>query len=187
MVDREWKRNTFTFDNVPQAMLTLFVVMTFEGWPGLVPTAFSIHFQCWFFITISKSSTGLFTFVPFSILHNSIDSTSPGFGPVLNNRPLAGIYYVIYIVVIAFFMVNIFVGFVIVTFQQEGEEEFKGCELDKNQRKCIEFVLNAKPIRLYKPSDRFQFHIWRVVTSRAFEYMIFAFITLNTIVLAMQV
>ena len=46
MVDREWKRNTFTFDNVPQAMLTLFVVMTFEGWPGLVPTAFSIHFQC---------------------------------------------------------------------------------------------------------------------------------------------
>ena len=30
-------------------------------------------------------------------------------------------------------MVNIFVGFVIVTFQSEGEEEFKGCELDKNQ------------------------------------------------------
>lgn len=30
-------------------------------------------------------------------------------------------------------MVNIFVGFVIVTFQQEGEEEFRGCELDKNQ------------------------------------------------------
>ena len=32
-----------------------------------------------------------------------------------------------------------------------------------------------------------QFHIWKVVTSRAFEYMIFAFITLNTITLAMQV
>ena len=30
-------------------------------------------------------------------------------------------------------MVNIFVGFVIVTFQSEGEEEFKDCELDKNQ------------------------------------------------------
>ena len=30
-------------------------------------------------------------------------------------------------------MINIFVGFVIVTFQQEGEEEFADCELDKNQ------------------------------------------------------
>lgn len=30
-------------------------------------------------------------------------------------------------------MVNIFVGFVIVTFQQEGEQEYRNCELDKNQ------------------------------------------------------
>lgn len=34
-------------------------------------------------------------------------------------------------------MVNIFVGFVIVTFQHEGEQEYKNCELDKNTRKCI--------------------------------------------------
>jgi hypothetical protein len=30
-------------------------------------------------------------------------------------------------------MVNIFVGFVIVTFQNEGEQEYKDCDLDKNQ------------------------------------------------------
>ncbi len=35
--------------------------------------------------------------------------------------------------VIAFFMVNLFVGFVIVTFVREGEQEFKHCDLDKNQ------------------------------------------------------
>lgn len=45
------------------------------------------------------------------------------------------------------FQVNIFVGFVIVTFQKEGEQEFKDCELDKNQRNCIEFALKAKPVR----------------------------------------
>ena len=60
---------------------------------------------------------------------------------MLNNRPFVGIYYVIYIVIIAFFMVNIFVGFVIVTFQQEGEEEFKDCELDKNQVEMSQVVL----------------------------------------------
>ena len=52
------------------------------------------------------------------------------------------IFYFIYIIIIAFFMVNIFVGFVIVTFQSEGESAFKHCELDKNQviiaRQCRE-------------------------------------------------
>jgi hypothetical protein len=43
-------------------------------------------------------------------------------------------------------MVNIFVGFVIVTFQNEGEQEYKHIDLDKNQRNCIEFALKAKPV-----------------------------------------
>ena len=67
------------------------------------------------------------------ILQNSIDSTEVNEGPTKNNRPWVAVYYIIYIIIIAFFMVNIFVGFVIVTFQSEGEEEFKDCELDKNQ------------------------------------------------------
>ncbi len=50
-----------------------------------------------------------------------------------NYRPIVAAYFIIYIIVIAFFMVNIFVGFVIVTFQNEGEQEYKNCELDKNQ------------------------------------------------------
>lgn len=152
--EREWKRHDFNFDNVGNAMLTLFTVMTFEGWPG--------------------------------ILQNSIDSTEVNEGPTQNNRPWVAVYYIIYIIIIAFFMVNIFVGFVIVTFQSEGEEEFKDCELDKNQRQCIEFALKAKPFRRYIPDSRFQFHIWRVVTSQAFEYLIFAFIVCNTVVLMMQ-
>jgi len=47
------------------------------------------------------------------------------------------IFYIVYIVVIAFFMVNIFVGFVIVTFQKEGDQEYKNCELDKNQARIL--------------------------------------------------
>lgn len=30
-------------------------------------------------------------------------------------------------------MMNIFVGFVIITFREQGEAEFKNCELNKNQ------------------------------------------------------
>ncbi|XP_050686144.1 muscle calcium channel subunit alpha-1-like isoform X31 [Eriocheir sinensis] len=151
---RSWERNSFHFDNVAKAMLTLFTVSTFEGWPGL--------------------------------LYVSIDSNTEDMGPVHNYRPMVAVYYIIYIIIIAFFMVNIFVGFVIVTFQNEGEQEYKNCCLDKNQRNCIEFALKAKPVRRYIPKNRFQYKIWWFVTSQPFEYAIFVLIMLNTVSLAMK-
>lgn len=72
-------------------------------------------------------------FLFFSLLYVSIDSNAENKGPIHNFRPIVAAYYIIYIIIIAFFMVNIFVGFVIVTFQNEGEQEYKNCELDKNQ------------------------------------------------------
>ncbi|XP_047735515.1 voltage-dependent calcium channel type D subunit alpha-1 [Hyalella azteca] len=151
---REWNQHDFHFDNVAKAMLTLFTVSTFEGWPGL--------------------------------LYVSIDSNAEDEGPVHNYRQMVAIYYIIYIIIIAFFMVNIFVGFVIVTFQNEGEQEYKNCELDKNQRNCIEFALSAKPVRRYIPKNWLQYKIWWFVTSQPFEYAIFILIMLNTVSLAMQ-
>uniref|UniRef100_A0A5K3EF18 Ca_chan_IQ domain-containing protein n=1 Tax=Mesocestoides corti TaxID=53468 RepID=A0A5K3EF18_MESCO len=121
-----------------------------------------------------------------ALLYQSIDSYSEDHGKVYNCRPVVAIFYVAFIVVVAFFMVNIFVGFVIVTFQQEGEQEYKGCELDKNQRKCIEFALKARPVRRYIPKERFQYRIWWFVTSQPFEYCIFIFILINTICLGMK-
>jgi len=66
-------------------------------------------------------------------MYTSIDSNGEGLGPVHNYRLEVAVFYFVYIIIIAFFMVNIFVGFVIVTFQKEGEQEYKNCELNKNQ------------------------------------------------------
>ncbi|XP_071569183.1 ca[2+]-channel protein alpha[[1]] subunit D isoform X5 [Temnothorax nylanderi] len=151
---RHWDRQSFHFDNVAKAMLTLFTVSTFEGWP--------------------------------SLLEWSIDSNKEDHGPIHNFRPIVAAYYIIYIIIIAFFMVNIFVGFVIVTFQNEGEQEYKNCELDKNQRNCIEFALKAKPVRRYIPKHRIQYKVWWFVTSQPFEYTIFTLIMINTVTLAMK-
>lgn len=67
----------------------------------------------------------------------SIDSWSEDHGPKYMARSGVSLFYIAYIIVIAFFMMNIFVGFVIVTFQEQGEMEYKNCELDKNQRQCL--------------------------------------------------
>ncbi|XP_051777018.1 voltage-dependent L-type calcium channel subunit alpha-1D [Erpetoichthys calabaricus] len=152
--ERIWHNSEFNFDNVLTAMMALFTVSTFEGWPAL--------------------------------LYKAIDSSGENIGPVYNNRVEISIFFIIYIIIIAFFMMNIFVGFVIVTFQEQGEKEYKNCELDKNQRQCVEYALKARPLRRYIPKNPYQYKFWYVVNSTGFEYIMFVLIMLNTLCLAMQ-
>ncbi|CAH6787731.1 voltage-dependent L-type calcium channel subunit alpha-1S [Phodopus roborovskii] len=151
---RQWTHNDFHFDNVLSAMMSLFTVSTFEGWPQL--------------------------------LYKAIDSNEEDTGPIYNNRVEMAIFFIIYIILIAFFMMNIFVGFVIVTFQEQGETEYKNCELDKNQRQCVQYALKARPLRCYIPKNPYQYQVWYLVTSSYFEYLMFALIMLNTVCLGMQ-
>ncbi|XP_035238342.1 voltage-dependent L-type calcium channel subunit alpha-1D-like isoform X26 [Anguilla anguilla] len=152
--DRVWHNSDFNFDNVLVAMMALFTVSTFEGWPAL--------------------------------LYKAIDSNRENMGPIYNYRVEISIFFIIYIIIIAFFMMNIFVGFVIVTFQEQGEKEYKNCELDKNQRQCVEYALKARPLRRYIPKNPYQYKFWYVVNSTAFEYIMFVLIILNTLCLAIQ-
>ncbi|XP_036765377.2 voltage-dependent L-type calcium channel subunit alpha-1S isoform X1 [Manis pentadactyla] len=151
---RQWVHNDFHFDNVLSAMMSLFTVSTFEGWPQL--------------------------------LYKAIDAYEEDTGPVYNHRVEMAIFFITYLILIAFFMMNIFVGFVIVTFQEQGETEYKNCELDKNQRQCVQYALKARPLRCYIPKNPYQYQVWYVVTSSYFEYLMFALIMLNTICLGMQ-
>ncbi|XP_065810897.1 calcium channel, voltage-dependent, L type, alpha 1D subunit, a isoform X13 [Labrus bergylta] len=151
---RLWHNSDFNFDNVLMAMMALFTVSTFEGWPAL--------------------------------LYKAIDSNRENLGPIYNYRVEISIFFIIYIIIIAFFMMNIFVGFVIVTFQEQGEKEYKNCELDKNQRQCVEYALKARPLRRYIPKNPYQYKFWYVVNSTGFEYIMFVLIMLNTLCLAVQ-
>ena len=121
------------------------------------------------------------------ILYVSIDSNAADIGPKEDYRPIVFMFYFIYIIILAFFMINIFVGFVIVTFQSEGEADFKDCPLDKNQRNCIEFSLNARPSKLYIPKVPMQYKLWAFATSPLCENTVFLAIILNTVSLAMKV
>uniref|UniRef100_A0A3Q0QXQ4 Voltage-dependent L-type calcium channel subunit alpha n=1 Tax=Amphilophus citrinellus TaxID=61819 RepID=A0A3Q0QXQ4_AMPCI len=152
--ERIWYNSEFNFDNVLMAMMALFTVSTFEGWPTL--------------------------------LYKAIDSNRENMGPIYNYRIEISIFFIIYIIIIAFFMMNIFVGFVIVTFQEQGEKEYKNCELDKNQRQCVEYALKARPLRRYIPKNPYQYKFWYVVNSTGFEYVMFVLIILNTLCLAIQ-
>ncbi|KAE8623232.1 hypothetical protein XENTR_v10005548 [Xenopus tropicalis] len=142
------------------------------------------------FDNVLSGMMSLFTISTFEgwpqLLYRAIDSHSEDMGPIYNYRIEIAVFFIIYIILIAFFMMNIFVGFVIVTFQEQGEQEYKNCELDKNQRQCVQYALKARPLRRYIPKNQHQYKIWYLVTSSYFEYLMFALIMLNTISLGMQ-
>uniref|UniRef100_H3CQ59 Voltage-dependent L-type calcium channel subunit alpha-1C n=1 Tax=Tetraodon nigroviridis TaxID=99883 RepID=H3CQ59_TETNG len=92
------------------------------------------------------------------LLYRAIDSVAEDVGPIYNYR----------------------------AFQEQGEQEYKNCELDKNQRQCVEYALKARPLRRYIPKNPYQYKVWYVVNSTYFEYLMFTLILLNTICLAMQ-
>ncbi|XP_027131554.1 dihydropyridine-sensitive L-type skeletal muscle calcium channel subunit alpha-1 isoform X2 [Larimichthys crocea] len=142
------------------------------------------------FDNILNGMLALFTISTFEgwpkILYKAIDSNLEDKGPVYNHRVAISIFFIIYLILIAFFMMNIFVGFVIVTFQEQGEQEYKNCELDKNQRQCVQYALKARPLRCYIPKNPYQYQVWYIVTSCYFEYLMFLLIMLNTMCLGMQ-
>uniref|UniRef100_A0A8C7FCS3 Voltage-dependent L-type calcium channel subunit alpha n=1 Tax=Oncorhynchus kisutch TaxID=8019 RepID=A0A8C7FCS3_ONCKI len=155
----------------------------------------TIHKREWInselnFDNILEGMLALFTVSTFEgwpkLLYKAIDSNMEDVGPIYNNRVAISIFFIIYLILIAFFMMNIFVGFVIVTFQEQGEQEYKNCELDKNQRACVEYALKARPLRCYIPKNQYQYNVWYIVTSCYFEYLMFLLIMLNTMCLGMQ-
>ncbi|CAJ0582996.1 unnamed protein product, partial [Mesorhabditis spiculigera] len=153
---RQWVLRNFNYDNTINAMLTLFVVTTGEGWPG--------------------------------IRQNSMDTTYENQGPSPFFRVEMALFYVMFFIVFPFFFVNIFVALIIITFQEQGEAELSEGDLDKNQKQCIDFALNARPRSLFMPEDKnsIKYRIWKLVTSPPFEYFIMAMICSNTVILMMK-
>jgi len=65
-------------------------------------------------------------------MHNTIDATEVGQGPVVNNNPHMAIYYFVFVVIFTFMLINIYIALMILTFQRQGEKEIEG-GLDRNQ------------------------------------------------------
>ncbi|XP_060927000.1 calcium channel, voltage-dependent, N type, alpha 1B subunit, a [Limanda limanda] len=139
----------------------------------------------WAFLTLFTVSTG--EGWP-TVLKHSVDATFEDKGPSPGYRIEMSIFYVVYFVVFPFFFVNIFVALIIITFQEQGDKALSECSLEKNERACIDFAINAKPLTRYMPmnTQSFQYRMWKFVVSPPFEYSIMIMIALNTVVLMMK-
>ena len=66
-------------------------------------------------------------------MYHAIDAAGVNKGPRHNASQYSLIYFIIYMVIVTFFLINLLVGFVIVTFQDVGIKSFKDSNLDRNQ------------------------------------------------------
>uniref|UniRef100_A0A3P9KDD1 Voltage-dependent P/Q-type calcium channel subunit alpha-1A n=1 Tax=Oryzias latipes TaxID=8090 RepID=A0A3P9KDD1_ORYLA len=149
---------------------------------------YEFHYDnvAWALLTLFTVSTG--EGWP-QVLKHSVDSTNENQGPSPGYRMEMSIFYVVYFVVFPFFFVNIFVALIIITFQEQGDKMMEDYSLEKNERACIDFAINARPLTRHMPKNKlsFQYRMWHFVVSPPFEYSIMALIALNTIVLMMKV
>ncbi|KAK6620728.1 hypothetical protein RUM43_011023 [Polyplax serrata] len=123
------------------------------------------------------------------VLQNSMAATYEDTGPIQNFRIEMSIFYIVYFVVFPFFFVNIFVALIIITFQEQGEAELQDGEIDKNQKSCIDFTIQARPLERYMPKERnsFKYKVWKLIASTSFEYFIMMLIVFNTLLLMMKI
>ncbi|NXT62971.1 CAC1G protein, partial [Chaetops frenatus] len=169
----KWVRHKYNFDNLGQALMSLFVLASKDGWVD--------------------------------IMYDGLDAVGVDQQPVMNYNPWMLLYFISFLLIVAFFVLNMFVGVVVENFhkcrQHQEEEEAKRREekrlrrLEKKRRnteKSFDLPLALLPTAeaqckpYYSDYSRFRLLIHQMCTSHYLDLFITAVIGLNVITMAME-
>jgi len=126
-----------------------------------------------------------------SIMHMGVDSVGPDKEPIPDNKPAWTYFFIAFILFGSLFIMNLFVGVVIDTFNKEGVKLGKNELLTPRQREWVQAQLTSyqsKPIsrRVKEYASRLRTACSFVESSPYFEFTILACIIGNTIALAIN-
>ncbi|XP_054634832.1 voltage-dependent T-type calcium channel subunit alpha-1G isoform X1 [Dunckerocampus dactyliophorus] len=152
-----WLRRKYNFDNLGQALMSLFVLSCKDGWV--------------------------------SIMYDGLDAVGVDQQPIRNNNPWMLLFFISFLLIVSFFVLNMFVGVVVENFhkcrQQQEEEEARLREekrqrrLEKRRRKALEKPYYAD----YSPLRR---SIHSVCTSHYMDLFITIIIFTNLLTMSME-
>ncbi|XP_025832292.1 voltage-dependent T-type calcium channel subunit alpha-1G-like, partial [Agrilus planipennis] len=124
-----------------------------------------------------------------NIMYTGLDAVGEDLQPIINYSEWRLLYFIAFILLVGFFVLNMFVGVVVENFhrcreEQEKEERVRraakrALQLEKRRRKMNEppYYINYSPWRLF---------IHNVVTSKYFDLAIAAVIGLNVVTMATE-
>ncbi|XP_065438476.1 sodium channel protein type 5 subunit alpha-like [Chrysemys picta bellii] len=122
------------------------------------------------------------------IMYAAVDSREVDQQPICEHRLLMYLYFVCFIMIGSFFMMNLFIGVVIKNFNQQrkkisGDHIF----LTKEQKKyynALKKLGSKKPQKsIPRPLNKYQGFFFDIVSSKAFEITIVTLICLNMIIM----
>jgi len=116
-------------------------------------------------------------------MYAGIDATSKGLGPIANNRPETGVFYIAILVIASFFVMQLFVGVFIDTFQTVTSESKA---LQKKQSLSSENSSATSGAGNEEPASRLRWPTYVVVTTKIFDLGIAVFIVGNIIIMSAE-
>ncbi|KAG8180483.1 hypothetical protein JTE90_026642 [Oedothorax gibbosus] len=153
----QWVNQRYNFDNLGQALMSLFVLSSKDGWVN--------------------------------IMYTGLDAVGVDQQPITNYNEWRLLYFISFLLLVAFFVLNMFVGVVVENFhrcREEQEKEEKAMraaqrakKMEKKRRKMREppYYINYSKPRLLTHN---------IITSKYFDLAIAAVIGLNVVTMATE-
>uniref|UniRef100_A0A8C5D5S1 Voltage-dependent T-type calcium channel subunit alpha-1I-like n=1 Tax=Gouania willdenowi TaxID=441366 RepID=A0A8C5D5S1_GOUWI len=152
-----WVHHKYNFDNLGQALMSLFVLASKDGWVN--------------------------------IMYHGLDAVGIDQQPLTNNNPWMLLYFISFLLIVSFFVLNMFVGVVVENFhkcrQHQEVEEAKRRE-EKRQRRMEKKRRKAQKLPYYASYGPARLAIHTLCTSHYLDLVITFIICFNVITMSLE-
>uniref|UniRef100_A0A673FLB8 Voltage-dependent T-type calcium channel subunit alpha n=1 Tax=Sinocyclocheilus rhinocerous TaxID=307959 RepID=A0A673FLB8_9TELE len=152
-----WFHHKYNFDNLGQALMSLFVLASKDGWVN--------------------------------IMYHGLDAVGIDQQPVINNNPWMLLYFISFLLIVSFFVLNMFVGVVVENFhkcrQHQEVEEARRRE-EKRLKRMEKRRRKAQRLPYYSSYGRVRRMIHSFCTSHYLDLFITLIICINVVTMSLE-
>ncbi|XP_072560812.1 voltage-dependent T-type calcium channel subunit alpha-1H isoform X3 [Paramormyrops kingsleyae] len=152
-----WIRRKYNFDNLGQALMTLFVLASKDGWVN--------------------------------IMYDGLDAVAVDQQPVRNHNPWMLLFFISFLLIVSFFVLNMFVGVVVENFhkcRQDQEEEETRRREEKRQRRLERRRRKAQQRPYYADYSPARLYIHTLCTNHYLDIFITIIIGVNVVTMSLE-
>ncbi|XP_054168183.1 voltage-dependent T-type calcium channel subunit alpha-1H-like [Oppia nitens] len=152
-----WINRKYNFDNLGQALMSLFVLSSKDGWVN--------------------------------IMYTGLDAVGVDQQPIENYNEWRLLYFISFLLLVAFFVLNMFVGVVVENFhrcREEQEKEEKAFRAAKRARKLEKRRKKMREPPYFIGYGNYRLFVHKIVTGKYFDLIIAAVIGLNVITMSLE-
>ncbi|XP_035390987.1 voltage-dependent T-type calcium channel subunit alpha-1H [Electrophorus electricus] len=152
-----WVRRKYNFDNLGQALMSLFVLSSKDGWVN--------------------------------IMYDGLDAVAVDQQPAKNHNPWMLLYFISFLLIVSFFVLNMFVGVVVENFhkcRQDQEEEEARLREEKRQRRLEKMRRKALQRPYYADYSPARLYIHTLCTSHYLDLFITVIIGINVLTMSVE-